>query len=85
LPAVSLAKTRDALIVRDQRATELDCGSNQKSIRRIAIFKMMKLIGAGSRAVSKRHSRDSGPCQETLDPRLNGKVQADPPAPWIAR
>jgi|SRR5215813_11808206 len=47
LPAMPRAETCNSLVISYQRTTELDCGSNQQPIRRIAVFKMMQLVAAG--------------------------------------
>ena len=49
------AEARNPFIISDQRAGELDCGSNQEPIRRIAVLEMMELVAAGGSLMAEWH------------------------------
>lgn len=73
------AEARNPFIISDQRAGELDCGSNQEPIRRIAVLEMMELVAAGGSLMAEWHRFDAGTLEEAPDPSLNGNVEIDPP------
>src|SRR5579871_894228 len=77
LSAVPGCKARDALVVRDQRAAKLDRRRNQHTIRRVAVFEMMKSVGTRSRTIIQGHGLDAGAAKETAHPLFHRQVQID--------
>jgi hypothetical protein len=72
------AEARDAFIMGDQRRSKLDGSRDQKSIRRIAVLEMMKLIDAAGYAITQGHRLNAGTLEQTLNPRLNRNVKLNP-------
>jgi hypothetical protein len=68
--AMLLGEASDAVIIGNQRAGEADGCGDQQPVRRIALFKVMKLIAARSGKVIKRHRLDARAIDEALDPSL---------------
>src|SRR6185312_2078531 len=77
LSSVRVGKTRDPVVIGDQRARKLDCRRDEKPIRRIAMFEMMKLIGTRRDPVRDWHRRDAGAREKTLDPCVDRDIEID--------
>jgi hypothetical protein len=78
LPPAFFAELGDALIVSHQRAAKVDRRGDQKPVRRIAVFKMMKLVAASGGAMRQRYALEAWPIKKTVDPRIHGNVEFDP-------
>jgi len=75
--AMLLGEASDAVMIGNQRAGEADGCGDQQPVRRIALFKVMKLIAARSGKVIKRHRLDARAIDEALDPSLGWKIEVD--------
>jgi hypothetical protein len=72
-----LAEACDAIVIGNQRASQLDRRCDEKPIRRIAMLEMVELIGARRGAGSERDRIDAGACEKALDPGIDGNIELD--------
>ena len=72
-----IPKTCDAIVIGNQRASQLDRRCDEKPVRRVAVFEMMELIGARRRAGSERDRIDAWAREKALDPGIDGKIELD--------
>lgn len=80
LSTVLSAKARDAVVICDQRTGEFDRGRNQEAVGQVAMFEMMKLVGASGRVDGKGGRLDTGPPEEAFHPAIDRKIEIDPSA-----
>jgi len=71
------AKACDAIVIGNQRASQLDRRCDEKPVRRVAVFEMMELIGARCRTGSERSRIDAGAREKAVDPGIDGKIEFD--------
>ena len=58
-PSMLLAEARDALVIGDERAGELDRRGDQEPVGRVAMFEMMEPIAASRGPISERDRFDA--------------------------
>jgi len=80
LSAIVCREAQNSLIIGNQRTSKFDRGRDQKPIRRVAMFELVKTITAGSGTMAERCRLDTRPLEEPRDPCLDRKIQLDPPA-----
>jgi hypothetical protein len=79
LSAIICGEAQNALIIGNERTGEFDRGSDQESIRRIAMFELIETVAAARGTMAERHRLDARPLEKPHNPCLDRKIQLDPP------